>query len=247
MRKLLLFLYLSISASLIFSDEIDIQKLDFIGVSINNHLDKFDDSEKNIKYNLAYSAILPAGGIYCLTDTITGKEAIIQIGYSIVNQSPYILYLSHDLFEFFTSTYEKKIDKLNLKVKFLGWNKNKDENETMYLDLQSLVIEPDTSIDAIKKNGDDKVYIQLGSYTYHQNAFPGITELLPYLEVRPNFYLIKKEINENKQIYRVLAGPYNLNDARRIVDLLNKKKDKSTFIKTIKNILEEETAKNEKK
>ncbi len=236
--------FLSI-AVLSFSNEIDIRKIDFTGVNIANHSDKFDDSERNLKYNLAYSAILPAGGIYCLTDSITGKEAIIQIGYSIVNQSPYIVYISDELFKFFSATYEKKIDKLNLKVKFIGWNK--DENETSYLDIQNLVVEPSKSVEEMKKNGEDKVYIQRGSYTYHQNAFPGITQMLPYLEVRPNFYLVKKDLGEDRHIYRVLAGPYNLTDARRIVESLNDKKEKSIFIQTLNNLFGEESKKNEEK
>ncbi|HOV14181.1 MAG TPA: hypothetical protein PK771_07850, partial [Spirochaetota bacterium] len=159
MRKIILFILIIISIN-VYSNEIDIQKIDFVGVNIANQKDKFDNSEAGVKYNICYSAILPAGGIYCISDSVTGKESIVQIGFSVVNHSPYIIYMPDELYKFFTSTYDKSIDKLNLKVKFIGWNKS--ESESMYLDLQSLVVEPDNSINEIKKNGDDKVYIQLG-------------------------------------------------------------------------------------
>jgi len=244
MNKIILFL-LFVAFFNIYSDEIDIQKIDFIGVNVTDNKDKIDFSESNTNFNICYSAILPAGGIYSLIDTITGKEAIVQIGFSLVNNSPYIVYLSNDLFNFFVSTYEKKVDKLKFKVKFIGWNKS--ENESNYLDLQNLVVEPEKSLEEIKKNGKEKVYIQLGSFTHHQNAFPGITEMLPYLEVKPNFYLLSKQLENSKKTFRVLAGPYDIKDTRRIVDILNKKKDKSTFIQTTNSILEEGNLKNEKR
>ena len=232
---------------ILFSQDIDIQKVDFVGVNVANHLDKFDDSERTIKYNLAYSAILPAGGVYNVTDPITGKEALVQVGYSIVNQSPYIIYLSQEMFNFFISTYDKKPNTIKLTIKFLGWNKTGEESQ--YLDLQSLVVEPDKSLKEITKNGNDKYYIQLGAYSYHQNAFPGITEMLPFLEVRPHFYLIKKDLKKDKDgktVYRVMAGPYNLDDAKRITGVLNSIKKKSLFIQSMSNIIKEEKVKDKK-
>jgi hypothetical protein len=243
MKKL--FSIIVIFSALIFcnAQEIDIQKVDFTAVNVLNHIDKFDSSEIEKKFNLAFSAILPAGGIYLLTDNITGKEAVVQIGYSIINQSPFVLYLPDYIYKYFSSTYDKKVDKVSLKVKFLGWNK--PDEEAQALDLQSLIVEPDQSLSEIQKNGKDKVYIQLGSYSYQQNAFPAITEMMPYLEMRPHFYLIKKDIKQNeedKSIYRILAGPYSSKDAKRIVSLLNKTKNKSVFIHNIDTIFKEEKA-----
>jgi hypothetical protein len=180
---------------------------------------------------------LPAGGIYSVTDNTTGKEAIVQIGYTIVNQSPYTLYLPEYLFSFFISTYEKKPETLNLKIKFLGWNKI--GAESLYLDVQSLMVEPENSVTEIKKNGKDKFYLQLGSYSFQQNAFPAITDMLPYLELRPHFYLIRIDLGKDKQAYRILAGPYSQVEAKRITETLNSNKKTSIFIQNYDAIVKE--------
>jgi hypothetical protein len=221
--------------------DIDVQKVDFTGVNVSTYGEKFDFSEASNKFNLVFSAILPAGGIYLLTDSVTGKESVVQVGFSTIDHSPFLIYLPDYLYKFFTGAYDKKVDKLNLKIKFLGWNKTGEEAQT--LDVQSLVVEPENSLAEINKNGKDKVYIQLGSYSFHQNAFPAITELLPYLEVKPHFYFIKKDIPQKdsvKSIYRILAGPYTSEDAKRITNLLNSSKKKSVFIQNFETILKEQ-------
>ena len=241
MKKILIIYIFSLFCFLISSQELDIQKIDFSGVNCTNYKEKFDFSEQSSKFNVAFSSILPAGGIYSVTDNTTGKEAIIEIGYTIVNQSPYTIYLPEYLFNYYISTYEKKPEKLNLHIKFLGWNK--PGAESLYLDVQSLLVEPNNSISEIKKNGKDKVYLQLGTYSFQQNAFPAITEMLPYLELRPHFYLIKIELTKDKSAYRILAGPYTDSEAKRITEELNSNKKTSIFIQKYESIIKSEGGK----
>jgi hypothetical protein len=240
--KKTLFLAISILFTyMIWGQEIDIQKIDFNGVNLVNYQDKINFSEQNSKYNIVFSSILPAGGIYSIKDNVTGKESIVQIGFSIADQSPYTLYLPEYLFNFFISTYDKKPDMVNLRIKFLGWNKT--GAESLALDVQSLLVEPDNSIPEIKKNGKDKFYLQLGSYSFQQNAFPAITELLPYLELRPHFYLIRINLTNDKSAYRILAGPYSQTEAKRITETLNSSKKTSIFIQNYDAIVKDDAGK----
>lgn len=219
-----------------FGQDRELEKIDFIGISLSRYNEKPSETEQTKKFNIAYSPILPAGAVYSITDKTTGKEAVVEIGLLVVNQSPYNIYLNDHLYNFFSEGLSPQPEKVNLKLKFLGWNK--EGEEARYLDIQSLIIEPDFSINEISKNGKDKYYIQLGSYSYHQNAYPAITELLPFLEIRPHFYMIKKEADKNKPLFRVLAGPYTIDDARRVVNLLNKKKSSNYYLQSSESVIE---------
>lgn len=237
--KIILFFIFSIY--FLNSIEYDVSKISFIGINLKNSGIKIESkTEENQRYNVAYSSFLPEGGIYYIIDKITGVEAIIQIGYSVIEDSPYKIFLPDRIFNFFASKYEKTVDNINLSIKFLGWNR--ENEESFFLDIQSLIVSPEVSLDGIKKNGDDKFYLQIGSFSFYQNALPKITELLPMLELRPKFYLIKKEIvvnGEKKIVYRVLAGPYNENQAKEISQKINSKKERSVILKKAKSILKE--------
>lgn len=239
---MILFLLLLVNINAEEVKEINIQKVTFEGVNIKNHPGTFKTAgEGSIKYNIAYSSILPPDGIYKVTDPVTGKEAIIQIGYFMVNTAPTTLYLTDNLFSFFSENYDKSVDRVRLKLKFLGWGKDSDSSE--FLDIQSLVVEPDKAFSGIKQNGSDKYYIQLGSYEFFQNSFPKITEMLPYLELRPKFYMVKYKLKKSKgpvTVYRVLAGPYNKNDAKDIVKIIKTLRDDEVFMWSSKSILKQQ-------
>src|SRR4030042_6906983 len=118
---------------------------------------KIEDGELKNKYNVVYSSFLPAGGIYSALDKVTGKEAIIQIGLAKVNKSPYVLYMPEAMFNFFAVSGDKKADKVNLELTFLGWHKNSEE--ALFLDILNFIVEPEASIKEITDNGLDKNYI----------------------------------------------------------------------------------------
>jgi hypothetical protein len=213
-----------------------LDKLDFIGISLSKFGEKPSDADNSRKLNIAYSPVLPAGAVYNLTDRLTGKQAMIEIGLLTVNQSPYNIYLNDYLYNYFAEGMNPKPEKFDLKLKFIGWNKEGEEAQS--LDIQSLMVEPENSLSEISANGKDKYYIQLGSYSYHQNAYPAITELLPYLEVKPHFYMIKKESEKTKPLFRILAGPYSVEDARRIVNILNRKKSTNYYLQSSDSVIE---------
>jgi len=241
MKKILLLFFIFIYF-VSYALEFDISKTSFTGLSIGKSNIKIESkTEESQRYNVAYSSFLPEGGIYYITDKITGVEAIIQIGYSNIEDSPYKIFLPDRIFNFFSAKYDKPVDSITLSIKFLGWNR--DNEESIFLDVQNLIVSPDESLNGIKFNGDDKYYLQIGSFSFYQNAFPKITELLPMLELRPKFYLIKKEIKvngETKIVYRVLAGPYSSEQAKEISKKINSKKEKSVLIQKAKTILNEE-------
>ncbi|HOJ63680.1 MAG TPA: SPOR domain-containing protein [Spirochaetota bacterium] len=240
-KNIIIFYFIGLFLYFLNSLEFDISKVSFIGINIKTSNIKIESkTEENQRYNVAYSSFLPEGGIYYIVDKITGVEAIIQIGYSVIEDSPYKIFLPDRIFNFFASKYDKPVDNISLSLKFLGWNR--DNEESIFLDVQSLIVEPEKSLDGIKKNGDDKFYIQIGSFSFYQNALPKITDLLSMLELRPKFYLIKKEIivnGEKKNVYRVLAGPYTESMAKEISERINSKKEKSVIIQKAKNILKE--------
>ena len=67
--------------------------------------------------------------------------------------------------------------------------------------------------------------------------------MMPYLKIVPQFYLIKKQIlvndNEKKDTYRLLVGPYSLEDAREISKKINDNKKTTVFIHSGEAILKE--------
>jgi len=183
---------------------------------------KIEDGELKNKYNIVYSSFLPAGGIYSALDKVTGKEAIIQIGLAKVNKSPYTLYMPEAMFNFFAVSGDKKADNVNLELTFLGWHKNSEE--ALFLDILNFIVEPDASIKEITDNGLDKNYIQIGAFNFYQNAYPQIVKVIPLFKIIPRFYLLKagENVDKDTNIYRILAGPFTLEEARALVKEINK-------------------------
>lgn len=229
----LILIFLLISLSAYAQDAIvDINDVRFNVVSIEGLDDEIIEEDKNLKFNMAYSPFLPARGIYLAKDAVSGKEAIVQIGFAKVDEFPYNLYLQKNLFDFFSG----KDVKLNLK--FIGWNKKGESS--IYLDLESLVVKPNRSIKEIKKNGTEKYYIQLGAFSFYQNAYPIIMDVMPYLKINTNFYMIQKEIikrNKKKNMYRVLVGPYSEKTAKEVAKKINLNIKASAFIHSGESIL----------
>lgn len=223
--------------------EINIDAITFKGMNIlefPSTFKDFDKGEANFKFNIAYSAVLPPGGIYKITDTVTGREAIIQIALYMAKTPPKNIYLPGYVFSFFSERYEKKVDAVNLKVQFLGFANGDKQPE--FVDIKSLVIAPGRAKQKITQDGD-KYYVQLGSYEYYQNSYPKITEMLPLLELRPNFYMVEYKMKQGdgyKTVYRVLAGPYTKEDAKKIVSVIKKRRDKSVFYRTGKSAVKNE-------
>jgi hypothetical protein len=243
MKKLIFaFMFSTILFNILPQDKIqDVEQVVFTGINIDTSDYKNNKDENKTNYSIVYSPFLPSGGIYSLIDKNSGKEAIIQIGNAMVNQSPFNLYISNDLFNFFSSFYPDKKDKLNLYVKFLAWNKK--DNESDFLNLSNLIVKLEDSYAEITKNGLDKYYIQLGSFSYYQNSYTLISDMMPYLKIVPQFYLVKKQItvnnNEKKDTYRLLVGPYSLDDAREITKKINDNKKTTVFIHSGEAILKE--------
>ncbi|MCK4796976.1 MAG: SPOR domain-containing protein [Spirochaetes bacterium] len=240
-KKITIFIMILVACSSFSQNNIvDIEKVIFEGINTESYTSEIEDGEADIKYSIIYSPFLPAGGIYSITDNITGKEAIVQIGYAKVDRNPYLLYLPDYLFKFFTKSYEKEVEKIKLKVKFLAWNR--EGEESFYLNFQSLIVKPEDSFLAISKDGADKHYIQIGAFSYYQNSYPVIVDMIPYLKISPHFYLIKKEIikdDKTIEMYRVLVGPYSVESAKKIVKEINSSKGTSVFIHSGKSIINE--------
>jgi len=215
---------------LLISQELDISKIKFSGLSIKSLPEEIYESSSC--YNIAYSSILPADAIYIAEDTVTGKEAIIQISPVNTDSSPYIIYLTEKQFQFFTSTYEKSIDFLTLNLTFLAWSK-KNKNYSK----KPKIISPDKSYERILKNSNDSSYIQIGSFSFYQNGYSLITELLDILSLTPDFYIIKSKVND-KYLYKILAGPYSQSDASDIM-INNKLKERNIFIKNYSSVIED--------
>ncbi|HNZ27441.1 MAG TPA: SPOR domain-containing protein [Spirochaetota bacterium] len=239
-RRFIIFILLATAA--IYSDNIEIGSIEFEAIKISELKSAIDTSEIYQKYNIAYSSILPEGAIYSISDKITGLEAVIQIGYSSVDSHPKNIYITDNLYDFFAKIYEKKPDKITLSIRFAGWNK--ESGDSVYADIEELVVNPENSPSEIRKNEPDKYFIQLGSFSYYQNAYPQISNMLPVMLRKPKFYLIKKNIIKNgkkTEIYRVLAGPYSFSEARSIAEEVNNKFNASVFFqsrdKTLSDII----------
>lgn len=213
-----------------------IEDLVFYGLNIETSDYKGNKEELEKHFSIAYSPFLPAGAIYEIKNIKTGKTAIVQIGIAEVNKSPFVLYLPNNLFSFFSSPGEKEIE---LKLKFIGWNK--DSEKAVYLDILNYIVVPENAISEIKENGKECYYLQLGAFTYYQNAYPQILKMIPFIKVVPKFYLVKLKHQETKDLYRIIAGPfYSLKEIRQIGEEINNKiKDAKIYIKTGENILKE--------
>ncbi|MBP7553771.1 MAG: SPOR domain-containing protein [Spirochaetes bacterium] len=230
-RRFIIFILLATVA--IFSDDIEIGSIEFEAIKISELKSSIDTSEIYQKYNIAYSSILPEGAIYSITDKITGLEAVIQIGYSSADSHPKNIYITDNLYDFFAKNYEKKPDKIGLSIRFAGWNQESDGS--VYANIEELVVNPENSPSEIQKNESDKYFIQLGSFSYYQNAYPQISNMLPVMLKKPKFYLIKKNImkdGKKTEIYRVLAGPYSFSEARSISEEVNTKYNASVFFQS---------------
>ncbi len=221
--------------ALLVAVDLDIDKVEFDGLNIAASKYKDEAKELEQKFNIAYSPLLPADGVYVITDAQTGKQAVVQVGYAEVDKSPYALYLPESIFNFFLKGYEKPVDRIKLKVKFLAWNKEGEEAND--LNLFNLVIKPENALAEISKNGLNNYYIQLGAFSYYQNSYPVIISLLPLLDVLPKFYMVKSGV-ENSNMFRVLAGPYSLDKAREIARNINLTKKGAVFIHSGENIIE---------
>ncbi len=231
MKKISIFLLFTISFSL-FSEEFDISKIKFSGLNIKSLPNELSDESLG-SYNIAYSAILPSGAVYIIEDTVTGKEAIVEIAAtSIDTKSPYVIYLTDKQFQFFTSTYEKNVDFLTLSLKFLGWNKKGDTYSR-----KPKIVTPERSGEQILKNGANSSYIQIGSFSYYQNGYPMIVELIEALSIEPNFYVIKSKVKDS-YIYKIVAGPYSKSDADAIMSNSNLK-ERNLFIKSYNSVVDD--------
>ena len=186
---------------------------------ISKHKDTFVNTDSKV-FNAAYSSALPAGCIYKIKSLQNFREVIVQIEFHPGKLQGDTVYLGDDAYNFLKndeSTLEKD---MNVQLSFLGWWNEKAQSD--FLNIQSLVVEPKDSCREIVQNGLDKYYIQLGAFQFYQNSFGHITNLLPYLQVRPNFYMTKTtSANTGEDVFRVLAGPYSHEDAVRISGFIN--------------------------
>lgn len=240
MKRIFLFVLMLLLTQHLFCENLNIDEALFEGINIKDSSYDFKDGEADFKFNIAYSPFLPAGGIYSIIDTITGKEAIVQIGFAEVDKSPYTIYLPEYIYNFFSSSYDKEIDKLNLKIKFLAWNREGEESNSF--NIYSLIVKPEDTKKEISKNGEDLYYIQLGAFSYYQNSYPVIYKLLPSLEVVPKFYMVKKVVetkDKSVEIYRVLAGPYSFDSAKEITKNINSGKKATVFMHSSESVLKE--------
>ncbi len=241
MKKIITLLLLIMTLALFSQNNIlDIDKISFEGFNLAQSPYKAEEKEIENNYSVVYSPLLPTGAIYSIKDISTGKEAIVQIGYLQVDNSPYALYIPEYLFNFFSKFYKEKKEKIEFKIKFLAWNKIGEES--IYLNLLSLIVNENNSLNEVNKNGANKNYIQLGAFSYYQNSYPVIEEMIPYLKIIPRFYIFKKETtlnNEKKIVYRLLAGPYSLEEAREITNNINSQKKANVIIHTTETIIKE--------
>lgn len=196
----------------------------------SRHKATFANTNSNV-FNAAYSSTLPAGCIYKVKAQQNNREVIVQIEYHPGNLQTNTVYLSDDAYNFLTIEDSSLEHDMNVQLSFLGWWNEKAQSD--FLNIQSLVVEPKDSCREIIQNGLDKYYIQLGAFQFYQNSFGRITSLLPYLQVRPNFYMTKTESQASgEDVFRVLAGPYSHDDAVRISGFINSFSKDSVMLKS---------------
>lgn len=196
----------------------------------SRHKDTFVNTDSKI-FNAAYSSALPAGCIYKIKALQNNREVIVQIEYHPGNLQTNTIYLSDDAYNFLKMEDSSLEQNTNVQLSFLGWWNEKAQSD--FLNIQSLVVEPEDSCREIVRNGLDKYYIQLGAFQFYQNSFGQITNLLPYLQVRPNFYMRKTTSKTSgEDVFRVLAGPYSHDDAVRITAFINSFSKNSVMLKS---------------
>lgn len=196
----------------------------------SRHRAVFANTSSNV-FNAAYSSALPAGCVYKMKSQQNNREVIVQIEHHPENLQNNTVYLSDDAYDFLTLENSALEYDMNVQLSFLGWCN--EEAQSDFLNIQSLVVEPKDSCREIVQNGLDKYYIQLGAFQFYQNSFGLITNLLPYLQVRPNFYITKTVSQvSNEDIFRVLAGPYSHDDAVRISGFVNSFLKDSVLLKS---------------
>lgn len=236
MKKIILTVVLFIFTVGLYSQEVNISDIKFKMLKTSSFRSTFENIRRDV-YNLSYSSILPVNGIYKVRCTSTAKEAIIQIGYSMTNTPPDTLYISDDLFGFFTDG--GKGSSPEVRLTFLGWSETAAKPENDFLNIQSLVIPPEKVYSKVTENGEDKFYIQLGSFSFYQNSYPKITQLLPYLELKPNFFMVEYKEKDNK-VYRVLAGPYSREDAIKITRTINSNTKEPVYLQSGATIIKQD-------
>jgi len=244
MKKIIILIFIISCCFYIFTQEKNVTNLNdvvFEGTNIESSSYSANINEANNNYCIVYSPVLPSGAIYSIKDRKTGKEAVVQIGNAQVDKSPYVLYLPGYLFNFFSKFHSEKTEKISLKIKFLAWNKG--DEQSSYLNLLSLVVNEYNSFNEVSKNGLDKHYIQLGAFSFFQNSYPIIEDMMPFLKIVPKFYIFKKEVtikNEPKVIYRILAGPYSSQEeAKEIANNINLNKKINVVIYSAESIIYE--------
>lgn len=218
------------------------EKLPLIEFKIARVKDSTQIQEKKEKriFNAAYSSVLPPNCIYRIQSKQNEREAIIQIVYNLSSVPEDTIYLSEEMYDFLIHNTSESEENRKIKLTFLGWG-NKETTETDFLNLQSLIITPEASRSKIVQNGLDKYYIQLGAFRFYQNSYLKIMKLLPYLELRPNFYMVKTGGTQNETLdsYRVLAGPYSYEDAFKITEAINHVSEEPVLLRDSKTILKE--------
>lgn len=196
----------------------------------SRHKDTFVNTDSKV-FNAAYSSALPAGCIYKIKSLQNNREVIVQIEYHPGNLHNNTIYISDEAYNFLRIENSSLEENMNVQLSFLGWWNEKAQSD--FLNIQSLIVEPEDSCREIVQNGLDKYYIQLGAFEFYQNSFGRITNLLPYLQVRPNFYMTKtKSKTSNEDVFRVLAGPYTHEDAVRITNFINSFSKDSVMLKS---------------
>lgn len=233
-KTILLLLFV---ATFLNSQDIDISKIKFKIDKTSSYKKTFTNIRTDI-FNISYSSVLPVNGIYKVVCISNNREAIIQIGYSMTTTAADTIYMTDILYSFFTDNDPGFSGQADVKLTFLGWSQA-TAGDNDFLNIQSLIVSPDNADATIRENGKDKFYIQLGSFGFYQNSYPKITQLLPYLELKPNFYMM--EFNDKgSKVYRVLAGPYTRDDALKITKLINAESNDKVFIKQGESIIKQD-------
>lgn len=213
--------------------------------SITFKLEKISNFEETFKkinkshYNIAFSSILPANAVYKIVAN-NNMSGIVQIGSLDLQTDPVNIYIKDEFYDFLKNK-DTASNSDEVKLIFLGWNYT-DKNKNEFVDIKQLIVTPSTSLNEVINNGKDKYYIQLGSYSYYQNSFPRITEMLPFLEFKPRFYMMKQNIKKDGKkidVYRVLAGPYHKDIAENISQIINKEQNNNILLRSAESIIEE--------
>ncbi len=238
MKKMFTMYILLLSLIKINPQDVNISNIKFQVEKISAYTSTFINVRTDV-YNIAYSSILPDNGIYKIVSLSNNREAIIQIAYSMTSTPPEKLYITDNLYSFFGSNDPAVTGKIETKLVFLGWSNTNSDAENDFLNIQNMVVPPENAMSQLTTNGGEKFYIQLGSFSYYQNSYPKITQLLPYLELRPSFFMVEHSEASKNKVYRVLAGPYSREDAIKISRTINSKVKEPVYLKTGESIIKQ--------